>query len=387
MPGCAKGGPPAPETALEEVRASLRLKARDLLRGDIEAYLAGVAPQARPVEELIARGASMVPLASIDLVLNPPEHVAVDATELRDMPVELVFTYEGVPADNRIRFTITADFEKTGSSWLETKSSATDILPLWASGPVEVRRSPHFLLLFRPGLAGVDQAIALAEEGRSRLLPRVTVAIDEVHVMTLVADSNELRSQLRGEFTELPLAFASSYGATGSFPTDRILTVDLQRVLMAGLSTAEDGRDVSSSQVFQHELGHLALTRYTSASLPSWVSEGAAMYLAEERRVDAWRDPEYRERLRTVSFSQLDEIDPLPGGLYPYANAAVLYLAETFGVDRFWDFYRSFVDLGSAPVPSAANTERLMRRFLGIGPGELDAATRAYIANAAAAVG
>ena len=264
-------------------RLSSPAPAAHLMEGNVEGYLRYVGPAARSLHELIARerGTCHSPPARRS---TPRPMYRRTLRIFANVPVKFAFTYKDVPADNKLSFTVLADFERQGTAWIEMVSAAADILPLWATGAVEATRSPHFLSLYRPGLADAARAIALAEEGRSRLLPRLTVVIDDVHVMTLAADAQELRTLLP-RATTICHSHSPMPMALPAHRVDRHMVVDTER---GGRGpgrpkartdwTCFPGRCSSMSW-------STSLMRYHSASLPGWVAEGAAMYLSEERRL------------------------------------------------------------------------------------------------------
>lgn len=61
-------------------------------------------------------------------------------------------------------------------------------LPIWATGPVQVARSDHFLALLRPGTDMVDQSLVIAEQARVRLLARLPLDVDTRQVLILAHD-------------------------------------------------------------------------------------------------------------------------------------------------------------------------------------------------------
>lgn len=163
------------------------------------------------------------------------------------------------------------------------------------------------------------------------------------------------------------------------------LSDDLRKKLEAELVPA---------QVFQHELGHLALSRVTRESTPGWVSEGGAMLLSGERRLGSWEAGELEKIYEEVSFTELSADRNLDSAVtYAYANAAVSYLVETFGKKKFWDFYRDFKEYEPSGASMEAHpleelrsdaTHRLLRRIYDMNEEQLDQKTREYIKKAVA---
>ncbi|HSH61694.1 MAG TPA: hypothetical protein VK988_19010 [Acidimicrobiales bacterium] len=119
--------------------------------------------------------------------------------------------------------------------------------------------------------------------------------------------------------------------------------------------------------------------------------EGAAMFLADERRMGSWRLGQLGGIYDDVSFAELSGDANLGDAItYAYANAGVSYLVETFGEKTFWDFYRDFKEYelrGSAEAhpleETRANaTHRLLLRIYDMNEKQLDEKTREYIKKA-----
>ncbi|MGI8876944.1 MAG: hypothetical protein ACR2KP_21995, partial [Egibacteraceae bacterium] len=149
----------------------------------------------------------------------------------------------------------------------------------------------------------------------------------------------------------------------------------------AGAQNHQFEPDFTPGQVFQHEIGHLALSRFSRSSTPVWVAEGGAMQLAGEQRRASWRQGLTSGEFEEMTFLRLARRDPsmgLSGMEYAYVNAAVSSLVDEFGAERFWEFYRDFKEFTD---PSAGNpleqvhadaTNRLLFRIYDIGEEQLD---------------
>lgn len=364
------------------VRALFDRRASQLVTGDVGGYLEVVAPAARPVEEAVARGAAAVPLATVRILFNVLEQHG-GTTSHRGVAATYVFTYRGVPEDNRFSFRLLVDLEEKPQGWVVTSAQPLGDLPYWATGPVEVTTSPHFLVLSRPGVAGVGDVVAVAEESRAQLLSRLTVEPDAVHVMIVVAEGTEL-ARLQGSEPQpgASLVAFSEYSTTGAGPPEsRQMAVDVRAVAPGETAVSEDRREVTAVQLLQHELAHLALARYATPTRPDWVVEGAAMFLAEERREANWRDPAFQARAVSLSFTELNSLEDLPADLYAYVNATVLFLVERFGAQAFWDFYRAFTEADTSASP-AATARSLVAQHFGLDEAALGAATVAWIRGA-----
>ena len=370
---------------LEQARTMLRARASRLAAGDVDGYLQPLSASARAVEEPIARGAVAVPLAEFDLVLNPGPDVAATAEAFSGAPVDVVYRYKGLPDDNVFRFTITEDITLQDGTWRVTGSSVTPdqrtALPIWATGAVQVATSAHFLALSRPSAGDTSATLTLAEQARTRLVAKLPLVIDEVHLLVLASDQTEF-DQIAGTPRAPGILGYASFVFTGGLPQGRHMVIDVG-ALFGSASVLEHQTELQPIQVFQHELGHLALMRYIAPNVPGWVNEGAAMYLSGERRTEEWRSGLRLGIFDRLSVAQLSTASTLDVEAYPYANAAVLYLIATFGPEKFFEFYGSYKaqDTGGGSNP----TQTLMRRDFGIDESTLDIRTRAWIRAAVGA--
>lgn len=408
----------------QDVEATLQQRARRLTAGDVEGYLAPLTPEARAAEEPIARGSTTVPLAEVNLIMDE-----VDFNDARTAAsgarVDFIFRYKDLPEDNLFRFRLTYDLELREGSWVVTRSQYRKAdLPMWATGPVEVASSPHFLALHRPGVGRIDESLQLAEAARVDLLKNLTFEPEARHLLLLAKDQVEY-TELVGEEVAGSLALTSyTIRATAGHPAraeNRQMAVNLQAVLTRqgkkvdlgeghaskfGGAMEEDhaGRprpggdqkveELDPRQVFQHELGHLGLTGVTRKATTGWVIEGGAMLLSGERRMAAWRLGQAAGIWDQMSFAELSsQANLFTGFEYAYANAAVSYLVETFGVKTFWNFYRDFKEYDSSTASSSGQvhpleeiradaTHRLLRRIYNLNESQLDQKTREYIQRA-----
>ncbi|MGI8685501.1 MAG: hypothetical protein ACR2MO_10515 [Acidimicrobiales bacterium] len=437
---CATGAAPESELladAREPVQEMLQERARRLTAGDVEGYLRPMTPEARAVEEPIARGAVAAPISEVNLAMDEADFDP-DGTLVTSARVDFVYRYRDLPQDNEFRFRLDYEMERRNGSWVVTSSKPDPevfgAVPMWATGPVQVARSPHFVALFRPGLAEVDQSLQLAEQARGRLLERLTLTPDPVHLLVLARDHAEFIGFLGEEVPQGVLAATeyifSQTRAHDARPVKRGMVVNVDSVLrngsrvvdldaghakrldgsgagMGGMTIAgaqmggghggppqkdpQPKSEITATQVFQHELGHLALSRFTRRSTAAWVVEGGAMQLSGERRVNTWRflleNPDLFED-QALSFSSLEAVQLDNALQYGYVNAAVAYLVDTFGAEKFWGFYRDFkeYDRGSEAHPLEElwpdATHRLLRRTYDLDEDQLDVRTREYMQEA-----
>jgi len=410
----ATSAPPAPATAVEDVRSMLRARARLLVDKDVAGYLRPVTGEARTLEEAIARGAAAVPLAFVNATFNPSGRAEPDATEFRDAELELVFGYEGFPKDNRFRFALRYDLELIDGLWTitasrhepqpgvqgvgeaEEGSAAADAearfenrlpLPVWARFPLEATQSEHFLVLHPPGLAEAAQVVELAEQARAQLAPRLRFgSADTIQLVVVARDRDEYEAFLEADRGADSVALVSLIYIPFAPPEGRQMIVNLDRVLGRDERLVGHSGAATSVEILQHELAHLALSRVDSLFTPSWVQEGAAMYLAGERRLDEWTDGLADGTFADVSVTGFGEDTNLSRSAdYAYVNAAVSYLVAEFGAERFWDFYVRFQPVVDSVVSDDSVGNFVVESVYGIDLPELDRRTREWMAAAVAA--
>lgn len=389
----------------QQVQQMLTARADALASGDVDTYLEPLDPPAREVEQPIAEQAVDMPLADIRLLLGEATFLPGEAgtTRVNDAKVDFAFDYEGVPEDNTFWFRLLYDLEGRDGAWRVTEVELVipdmdlpvPMPPMWALGPAEVARSEHFLALHRPDLDDPQRSLDLAEEARTQLLPQLTLTTAPTHVIQLAATSQQYQELLDPSVAARSVAVANylfdgTAYAPSRNPTNRHMTVNLE-VVFGPARTGEDGEEghghgfepeVTPRQVFQHELAHLALSRFTRPSTPVWVVEGGAMQLAGEQRVRSWRAGLEAGVFEEMDFRRLARRDPgmgLRAIEYAYVNAAVSALVEAEGTETFWGFYQNFKDFhadmgGGTPLEQVHGdgTRRLLRRIYDIDEDDLE---------------
>lgn len=371
---------------------------------DIQGFLATASPAAQEVERPIATGAVAVPLTGLSM--------KVDQGELRDreapftgIKVEFIYHYDGLPEDNTFRILLDYDFVETDGEWRVDRASLKpgSALPVWASGPIQSRRSEHFLALYRPELPDPDRVLREAEEARAQLDGKITFPLEN-HYVILIARNDE-------EYRTMSSATLGPVSAIAQVETSYEVTPDTIRVLSRQMviNSQKLHADGQALETLRHELGHLAVAQYTRPFTPAWVSESAAMYLAGTRPVGIWRNGLERHRFDQVTIerltraSNLGEHDSSREGAsleYAYSAAAAWYLVETFGPEKFWEFYRTYADVAAGelyerlPESSAgpegdeaiealavSTTGESLQRLFELDLGTLDHAVRGWMAT------
>lgn len=367
-----------------EVRQLVREQGRALAAGDVDAYLAPVADEARDTLATFAQGVVAAPIERLDMRLGEAD-VDAAADVVSQASVEVVFAYEDVADDNPFRAELTVDFARRDGDWTVTASELVEPAPIWATGDVEATRSEHFWVLSRPGVGDHDAIAELLEDIRQRLVGELDVAIDPVHVVVL-ADGDDAFAELVGP--DLPASATAV--AMWQFTTDGMAAQARaqHRQMVVNLDPAGGGvtvdhhgaADIRPREVFAHELAHLVLHRFTSPSTPGWLVEAGAMYLAGERRSGLWQSGVARDAFADRSIAELDEgLDPVD---YAYANAAGWYLVEQEGAATLWELYRSVG--GGDGADGVDGVDRALGHLYGFDQGELDRRVRDWIQEAVA---
>lgn len=329
----------------DRVQEVLDRRASSLAAGDTQGFLAPLTGDARRTEQVLADGFVGAPLT------DPSFLVQVSSLTASSAPAELTarfrYRYEDLPEDNVFSFPVSYRVVGEGDR-LRLSNSRFEQLPIWASGPVQVNRSAHFVSLSRPGAPGIDAVLATAESARSALEGRLPVALEQQALVVAALDHEEFQR----------LVSPSDSPAAGRVAqVSTTLQVTRSEALVQGrhvvVNLEQLARDRTGPETFRHELAHLALAPITRPTTAGWVAEGAAMYLAGTRPREAWASASSDGRFAELRFEQLsgaaslgahDSGEAAASDQYAFAAAAAWYLVETAGEDRFWDFYRSFAE-------------------------------------------
>jgi len=323
------------------------------------------------------------------------------SASLTNVRISFIFRYEGLPADNIFALPLRYDFAdspvlRITASRLEDGAN----LPIWATGPIEILRSPNFLSLHRPGLRRAAQALEQAEKARSQLEGKITFPLESGYVLLMARDRAEYES-----FSNRGSPVSAIAQAETSFEVKPDSIRVLSRQIVVNLQKLFEEGD--ADETFRHELAHLALATLTRPFTPAWVSESAAMYMAGTRPRGAWKEGLRTGRFDKMTFGALATKASLGGGdptgeaatyEYAYSAAAAWYLVETFGAEKYFEFYKSYSDYPArdlyARLPDArvANdseevfgtiagelTPAALRGAFGLSDSDLDQRVRTWI--------
>lgn len=350
----------------------LNSRASALNARDINGFLQNTTDSVKEFEKPIAEAALKVPIVVLSLKLANSARPDGNGN-FSEAGVDLVYRWEGLPEDNLFRLQFSYNMEKVGS-WTVMESKLRDsILPVWANGPILHSRFGMFLALYRPTISGVDRTLQLAQQARDALEQKVTHPLETGYLIVLAKDREEYVGISANSSPVSAIAQAETTYQISSSSIDaqaRYIIVNLDALYSSG----------SAVETLQHELGHLALAVQTRPFTPSWVSESAAMYLANTRPSAAWRAGVRNRRFDSLSFGELTRsasIGQHAGTAesasleYAYAAAAAYYLIETFGAERYWEFYSSYTDIAPGAVferiPEAADSLQSRESLVGLG--------------------
>lgn len=336
----ATGCRPAPptddtQTVAAQVQDYFDRRARQLAAHDSQSFLESVDPAAKGAEELLVRGFQAVPAESPSYEVQAGSLSKAGPATYR-VTTRLFYRYRDFSENNSFSFPLTYRLEVNPS--VRILESEADKPPIWATGPVEQYASEHFLSLSRPGLAGAGELAGVAETAYGYLQERIPEKLDERVLMVLAADAAEFE-QFSGDAGSSHIGPAAQVKGSievepgGVRISSRHMIVNLQQL----------GLDRNGPETLRHELAHLGLALETRPTTPGWLAEGAALYLAGSRPPRTAPGG-----MRLVDLSRTSQLgaheDSDSAAEYAYAAAAVWYLVETRGDQRFWDLYRSFAE-------------------------------------------
>jgi len=349
-------------TTINKVESLLSRRDGALDAGNVAGYLAPLSAEAREAERGLAEGAVRTSLESKDLKLIRSS-IKSAGSLLKDVRVDFSYRYKGLPADNEFRVPLIYELKVVGPT-VQITSARLDQgarLPVWAVGPVTTVNSEHFVAIFRPGRIASERALKVAEKARQQLISRLTFPLEPSYLLIMARNRVEYEQMTSQSSPASAIAQAET-----SFEVSRDSIKVRSRQIVVNLEKVF--QEESSEEVFRHELGHLALAQDTRPFTPAWVSESAAMYLAGTRPVDLWRSGIRTRRFEQISYVTLNRASTLgqddATGVaasyeYAYSAAAAWYLVETFGADKYWQFYRSYAAVPASKLYESLPTGRI----------------------------
>ncbi len=406
------GPPPATPTpkpsqvAYQTITQMLAAQAQAILDGNEEAYLAPFAPDLQEEQRAIFRRMQQVPLSGYALELSPNEDLrGADQGEMHRVSVWGRYTLKGIPQDNDFRYTADYDFVRQGDSWQITAVYNDDFTPFWFLGDVVVDHSPHFLIFTRPDTEARTATLARELEAAYDDLQGKGLPVEPMNVAFFTGPEEDLRDLTgRGGTRLLGLAVAQY-----SFEENKV-HVNSRAFFINGKAFAEHADDLAASEraaTITHEMVHLALSRESRPFIPPWLSEGPAVYYAEQAPPEKLRTLMTEGRLNELSLVDLtgaeslgehDVLGTTVGYEYLYSGAAITYLVQTYGEDKVMAFYRAYSQVPDAELAekfsgmfasmfasahmsqmAEEKTPAFVQQYFGVSLEELDAAVKAWL--------
>ncbi|MGW1093595.1 hypothetical protein ACWD4L_47440 [Streptomyces sp. NPDC002596] len=379
---CTAPAPATPDPTVRAVSATLDRRAAAVLDHDPDGFLAALAPGATGLRA--AQRRELAHLADVPLsswaykVTDVRRHGADRATadvELRyriagydSAPVtaDRVLDLERDPADGR--WYITAD-----------RAGRDGDRQLWQQGDVQVVRGRRSLVL---GVGRTTTELRAIADTTDRAVPAVSAAWPERwagRVVVLVPETTDDMAGLLGSPAANYRGIAAvTTGETGGrAPADRVI-VNPQAYATLGTF----GQRI----VLTHETAHVATRARTSASTPTWLSEGFADWAAyrAEHRTAEQAAPELADAVRRGELPAglpTDEEFGFAGDSGRLARAyeggwlACALIADHWGEKKLFAFYRA---VGGHSGRDGA-VEQAMQDVLGTTPQDFTARWREYL--------
>ena len=368
------------EGDLQQLDALLTRRAHALAASHPRAYVATASGPQRDLDRETVRNARGLGLRDVQMQIESSDLAGRTAT----VRAHAVYGVRGIRGRFATQRRITA--RRTGEGWRVTReTSPRERLP-WELGRVGARRSEHFVVLAPLGL-DVSSLTDALEDGYARMGDVLKRPRLRKRYLVVVAGEAQaaraLTESIRG-VESLAAISDAEVRETGS--AQRVSAVVSQRLVVVWppfSSLGPDGR----RRVVTHELTHAALAGVTSGRTPAWLTEGLALYVSEDRRVDQAAQLRVRGELPSLrGLSRPDAIARLSGGrqsaAYAYASAATFYLAERYGRPRLLRLYNAFNDEDLRGRAGREATARAVRRELGISLPALERDLRDWITSA-----
>jgi hypothetical protein len=352
----AAAGPPS-----VALRQTLDRRAAAVLHRDEGAFLAGVAPSARPAQRTVFRNLAQVPLAawSYDIRSRAGGTARVDLRyRLRG--------YDTAPVVVASTLTLT----RGGLIAAERDSTPQ----LWDQGPVRAVGGAHSLVLgvgasravLRGYAADADRAVPAVSRVWGGGWPRRVV----VEVPASLDRMAALLGAAPASYQGIAAVTTAELGGGAPVPADRVVVNPRAFAELSGL-----GRQV----VFTHETTHVATRAVTGARTPLWLSEGAADWTAYRgagrapRRIAPELAADVAAGRVPRSLPSDTDFGTTAAGLaqaYEGAWLACRLIADRWGADRLTALYRA---------ADRTDQDTALRRTLGVGLTDFTARWRAYV--------
>jgi hypothetical protein len=375
---------PAPPAPLAEVQRVLDARVDAVARGDRDAFLATVDPAAPDAFRLAQAssfdGLRSLPLASFSLTAR------IDDTG--DFGAGHSERYGGAPTflpETRLRMRL-ADYDdrddvqslfltfvRRGDRWYV--GGDADLAPLgvdgyrglWDQGPVEVQRTPHFLVLSHPPEAERARNLAaVAEEAISKLDERWAEAWSHRVPLILPASIDELARILQTTFDLDNFVAFVAYGSV----RDRDWEPTAPRVYIQDRNLSRYGRG-DQVRTLTHELDHVAVAPLAGPLIPSWVHEGVAEWTAVGDRTGD-RRPDGSDGRLPLDFEFTVGGREAINLSYAESRSVVSFLAARWGATAPVELVRTLGAEKVAPGSEELRVDRALTRIAGLTTAQLE---------------
>lgn len=316
------------------------------------------------------------------------------------MTVWLSYHWHGMP-DNVFQHELRYWFTKQTDRWIISRYELDQPLLFWWTDDVQLSETDHFLIIHRPAMADQIDAIAAECEQVYAELQAAGFSLDQKYIIFALIDQEDFRTQTGQGARTLGVAYWS-YNLTDEYIRSQGWAFYLNGASLAEYADTNNSFDRKAT--IKHEMVHLVLARETMPFTPVWLIEGTAMYFAGQYQ------PELRQSLiqegqpnridlaKLTAADQLGQFDMLGNSVGPeylFSAETVQYLIDTYGIERFWEFYRSFTTipterlrqalpsftvLGSGLGPFRNEvTPEMLNAVYGLSLAELEAAVKANL--------
>ena len=224
------------------------------------------------------------PIATAEYKLSEFQRVKPDASgRLMKVRVDLRYTLASLPAANEFMTQTECDMQRgENGRWYVKAIRYPELQPFWQLGYTEALNSERFLVFYRAGEGSERQAelaIKQLEKGYARLV-RTGLPLKARYAAFSIGVKDDF-ARLTGRD---PLTFTGA-ASSGYLMRDGQLQVVNEALYLNDfrfftMQRAWGRQDRQST--IQHELVHLALADLTRPWTPAWLTEGAAMYYAEQ---------------------------------------------------------------------------------------------------------
>jgi hypothetical protein len=369
---------------LAEVQRVLDARVDAVRSGDRDAFLATVDPAA-PLAFRLAQAASFDGLRSLPLEVYS---LTARLEDTGDLGRRLSVRYGGVPTflpETRVRMRLRdyddrddvhalfLTFVQRASRWYVANDA--DLAPLgidsfhglWDQGPVEVQRTPHFLVLSHPAEAQrAGNLAAIAEEAIGTLDERWDQPWTHRVPLILPSSVDELALILQVTFDLDNFVAFVAYGTV----RDKDWEATAPRIYIQDRNLSRYRRDYQI-RTLTHELNHVAVASLAGPLIPSWVHEGVADWIALGRRIDE-RRPDGSDGRLPRDFEFTVGSSESINRSYAESRSFMSYLASRSGLGAPGELARALGAERVAPGSAEYRVDQVLMKVAGLVSADLE---------------